>query len=365
MKFSINQSEFYQAMSVVSKGAAAHSTLPILAGVYIDASEDHVVLQTTDLDRSVQYTVPALVEEEGSIVVPAKLLTDITKSLPDAAVHFEATQGDAVIMCESSTFSIKSMDAIDFPGFPSIDVVDTVEIPFPEFSSMVKKVARVCSHDETRAILTGVLISASEGTLRMVATDSYRLAVSDKALEASTAAFEAVIPGPFLLEVAGLPASTDPVRLSVSENQVMVDYRNVVYINRRLEGNYPNYRLLLPDSYKTRVTFNAKQLIAAVRRTSLINGSTSPIKFDINGASGTTQLTAVTQDVGSAQEMLTTPVEGDDVQIAFNATFILDGLNAFSTEDVYLELQDPNRPGIFKSGEGENYLYLVMPVRLL
>ena len=98
MKFSINQSEFYQAMSVVSKGAAAHSTLPILAGVYIDASEDHVVLQTTDLDRSVQYTVPALVEEEGSIVVPAKLLTDITKSLPDAAVHFEANQNDAVIM---------------------------------------------------------------------------------------------------------------------------------------------------------------------------------------------------------------------------------------------------------------------------
>lgn len=364
MKFSISQSEFYQALSVVSKGAATHSTLPILAGVYIDASGDHVVLQTTDLDRSVQYTVPALVEEEGSIVVPAKLMRDIAKSLPDAAVHFEAGEGDAVIVCESSTFNVKAMDAIDFPGFPSIDAVDSVEIPFQDFSRMVKKVARVCSHDETRAILTGVLISADQGNLRMVATDSYRLAVADQTLEGS-AAFEAVIPGPFLLEVAELAPSADAVRLSVSENQVMVDYRNVVYINRRLEGTYPNYRLLLPDGFKTRVTFNDKQLVQAVRRTSLINGSTSPIKFDINQASGTTQLSAVTQDVGSAQELLTTPVEGADAQIAFNATFIADGLNAFTTDTVYLELQDSNRPGIFKSGEGEQFLYLVMPVRLL
>lgn len=365
MKFSINQTEFYQALSVVAKGAATHSTLPILSGVYLDAAGDHVVLQTTDLDRSVQYTVPALVEEEGSVVVPAKLLTDIAKSLPDAAVHFEANASEAVLTCESSTFSVKAMDAIDFPGFPSIDVVDSVEINFAEFSQMVKKVARVCSRDETRAILTGVLISVADGDLRMVATDSYRLAVADKQVEDTAATFEAVIPGPFLLEVAGLPPSGDSVRLSVSENQVMVDYRNVVYINRRLEGNYPNYKLLLPDAYKTRVTFNPKQLTAAVKRTSLINGSTSPVKFDISQASSTTQLSAVTQDVGSAQEVLTTPVEGEDMQIAFNSSFVLEGLGSFSGDEVFLELQDSVRPGIFKSGGEERYLYLVMPVRLL
>lgn len=365
MKFSINQTELYQALSTVAKGAATHSTLPILSGVYIDAAGDHVVLQTTDLDRSVQYTVPALIEEEGNVVVPAKLLTDIAKSLPDAAVHFEANASQAVITCESSTFSVKAMDAIDFPGFPSIDVVDSIDIEFNEFSNMVKKVARVCSRDETRAILTGVLISVEGGALRMVATDSYRLAVADKALEDTDATFEAVIPGPFLLEVAGLPASSDNVRLSVSENQVMVDYRNVVYINRRLEGNYPNYKLLLPNDYKTRVTFDSKQLIAAVRRTSLINGSTSPVKFDISQASGTTQLSAMTQDIGSAQEVLATPVEGEDLQIAFNSSFVLEGLNAFGGGEVYLDLQDAVRPGIFRTAGSEQFLYLVMPVRLL
>lgn len=365
MKFSINQTEFYQALSVASKGAATHSTMPILSGVFIEASGDHVVLQTTDLVRSIQYTVAALVEEEGSVVVPAKLTCDIAKSLPDAAVHFQTDGSNAVITCESSTFSVKTMDAMDFPGFPSIDVVNHVEIDFAEFSQMVKKVARVCSRDETRAILTGVLISVDQGRLRMVATDSYRLALSDKELPDSDASFEAVIPGPFLLEVAGLPVAAEPLRLSISDNQVMVDYCNVVYINRRLEGNYPNYKLLLPDSYNTRVGFSCKQLVAAVRRTSLINGSTSPVKFDISGASATTQLSAVTQDVGSAQEVLPSEVEGQDMQIAFNSSFILDGLNAFSGDEVYLELQDSVRPGIFKSGEEERFLYLVMPVRLL
>jgi DNA polymerase-3 subunit beta len=364
VKFSINQSEFYQALSIVAKGAATHSTLPILSGVYIEAADDQITLQTTDLERSVKYVSPALIEEEGSIVVPAKLLTDISKSLPDAAVHFEATANDAVIMCESSTFSIKGMDAIDFPGFPTIAATDSVEIPFTEFSQMVKKVARICSNDETRAILTGVFIQSHEGNLRMVATDSYRLAIADKPLENSTADFEAVIPGTFLLEVASLPPSADTVHLAISENQVLVEYRNVEYINRRLEGNYPNYNLLLPDGYKTRVTFDCKQLNTSIRRVALINGSSSPIKFDINQATGTTQLSAVTQDVGSSQEVLSTPVEGEDIQTAFNSTFILDGLSAIGTEEVSLELQDAGRPGIFKSGEGERFLYLVMPVRL-
>lgn len=364
MKFSINQSEFHQALSIAAKGAATHSTLPILSGVFIEAMGDQIILQTTDLNRSVKYVSPALIEEEGSIVVPAKLVTDIAKSLPDAAVHFEANVHDAVITCESSTFSIKGMNAVDFPGFPTIAATDSVEIPFDEFSQMVKKVARICSNDETRAILTGVFIKAGEGNLRMVATDSYRLAIADKPLENTVADFEAVIPGSFLLEVASLPPSSDVVHLAISENQVLVEYRNVEYINRRLEGNYPNYNLLLPDGYKTRALFDCNQLITSIRRAALINGLSSPIKFDINQASQTTQLSAVTQDVGSSQEVLSTPVKGEDIQTAFNSSFVLDGLSAIGTPQASLELQDSGRPGIFKSAEGEQFLYLVMPVRL-
>lgn len=364
MKFSINQGELQNALTIVSKGAATHSTLPILSGVYLQTQEDHLIFQTTDLEHSIQYKVPALIEEQGETVVPAKLFTEIAKSLPDAAVHFEAGEGDATLICDSATFSIKTMASIDYPAFPTIDVQDQIEIPFNEFSSMIKRVARVVSHDESRAILTGVLITIENQRLRMVATDSYRLAITESSEERGIGSFTATIAGSFLQEIAGLSPSSDPVMISVSDNQVMVNYQDVIFINRRIEGNFPNYQQLLPDAYSTRVKFDIKQLMAAVKRTSLLPGAASPVKMDVNSASQTIQLSTIAQDVGSAQEMVKAEIEGEDTEIAFNSSYIMDGLNAITTDDAYLEIQNSTKPGIFKAGEGENYLYLIMPVRL-
>ena len=363
VKFSISQAELQSALAVVSKGAAAHSTLPILAGVHLHTEDDALVLQTTDLDRSIQYRVPALVEDPGEVVVPAKLFTDIAKSLPDAAVHFETSDRTATILCDTATFSIRTMSAEDFPGFPSIDVEQSVEIPFHEFADMVKRVARVVSRDETRAILTGVFITVIDGQLRMVATDSYRLALADNAKVTGLGEFSATISGAFLREIASLPVSEQPVTLAVSYNQIMVRYQDIVYINRRLEGNFPNYKQLLPNAYNTRVTFNVKDLLAAVRRTSLLSNTSAPVKFDINIASQTALLSAVSQDVGSVQEIVRVDAEGEDVVIAFNSAFVQDGLQAIPTERTNLDIQNGMRPGIFRA-DGEDFLYLIMPVRL-
>lgn len=363
MKFSISQAELHNALSTVLKGAATHSTLPILAGVHIQTERDQVVFQTTDLDRSVQYKVPALVEEDGAAVVPAKLFTDIAKSLPDAAVHFEAADRDATIICDTSTFSIHTMASEDFPGFPTIDVEQSIEIPFNEFSSMVKRVARVVSRDQTRAILTGVLITVLDGKLRMVATDSYRLALTDNVKITGLGEFTATISGAFLQELTGLPMSESPVTLSVSYNQIMVNYQDITYINRRIEGNFPNYRQLLPDSYTTRVTFNVRDLIASVKRVALLSSTSTPVRFDVNIASQTALLSAVSQDIGSVQEIIRVNAEGEDVEIAFNSTFVTDGLTVMPTDETYLDIQGSMRPGIFRA-VGEDYLYLIMPVRL-
>lgn len=363
MKFSISQAELQNALGVVSKAAASHSTLPILSGVHMNATEDTLVLQATDLDRSIQYKVPALVEEPGETVVPAKLITDIAKNLPDAAVHFEARDRDATIICDSATFSVRTMAAEDFPGFPSIDVEQSIEIPFNEFSTMVKRVAKVVSRDETRAILTGVLITVIDGRLRMVATDSYRLALIDNDNITGLGEFSATIAGTFLQEIAGLPLSEEPMVLSVSFNQIMVNYQDITYINRRLEGNFPNYRQLLPDSYNTRITFNVKELQAAVKRTSLMTSSTSPVKLDINIASQTALISTVSQEVGSAQEIVKVQAEGEDVVIAFNSGFVAEGLSVMPTAETNLDIQNGMRPGIFRATEGD-FLYLIMPVRL-
>lgn len=365
LKFSINQSELQNALTIVMKGVSSRATLPVLAGVHCRATGDTLTLQTTDLKLSVQYHVNALVEEEGETVIPGKLVSDIVKSLPDAAVHVEAGEDAASIICDAASFSLKTLQAQDFPAFPEVVPQQTIAVPFPEFAAMVKRVARVVSRDESRAILTGILVTNENGMLRMVATDSYRLAITEAPLPDSEAEdFQAVIPGAFLQDIAALPRTDDQVTIALADNQIVVRYQDTVFVNRRLEGTYPNYRQLLPDSYATRVEFDTAQLASAVKRTSLLSSTTSPIRFDVNAASNTTQLSTVTQDVGAAQETLASAVEGEDAVVAFNYAYVLDGLGAVETDRVYLEAQDSRRPGIFKADEGENFLYLVMPVRL-
>ena len=365
MKFSINQSELQNALSVVLKGIATRSTLPILSGIYLDAHDDTLTLQATDLELSIQYSVAALIEETGKAVVPGKLFSEIVKNLPDAAVHVAAEDDSAVITCDTASFSIKTLDAEDFPGFPHVDVQQEVSIPFTQFASMVKRVARVVSKDESRAILTGVLITIEDGRLKMVATDSYRLAITEAELpEYAGEEFQAVIAGTFLQDIAALPKTDGPVSFALAENQIVVTDQDTVFVNRRIEGNFPNYRQLLPDSYATRVSMDVGHLVAGVKRTSLLGQTSSPVRFDINMASQTVQLSAVAQDVGSAQETLSCEGEGEDVEIAFNYAYVLDGLSSVSTDNVFLEVQSSMKPGIFKADEGENFLYLVMPVRI-
>ncbi|WP_165052725.1 MULTISPECIES: DNA polymerase III subunit beta [unclassified Adlercreutzia] len=365
MKFSINKSELQNAISIVLKGVSTRSTLPVLSGILLDARDDKLVMQATDLELSIQYSVAALVEEEGKTVVPGKLFSEIVKNLADAAVHVEARDDQAYITCDTSSFSIKVLNHEDFPGFPSVDTHQRIEIPFAQFSSMVKRVSRVVSKDESRAILTGVLITLEAGQLRMVATDSYRLAVTEAALSDATAdEFQAVIAGSFLSEIASLPKTSSPVSIALADNQIVVTCEDTVFINRRIEGNFPNYKQLLPDTYATRATLEVDRLVAGVKRASLLGSSTSPVRFDLNGASQTTQISAASQDVGSAQETLPCEIEGEDVEIAFNYSYVLEGLAAVMGDEVYLEAQSAVKPGIFRALPPENYLYLVMPVRI-
>ena len=365
LKFSINRTELQNAISIVLKGVSTRSTLPVLSGILLDARGDKLTLQATDLELSIQYSVAALIEEEGKAVVPGKLFSEIVKSLPDAAVHVDAGEDQAFVTCDTSSFSIKALNYEDFPGFPTVDVTQRIEVPFTQFSSMVRRVARVVSKDESRAILTGVLITLEEGLLRMVATDSYRLAITEAELEESAAdPFQAVISGTFLQEIASLPKTESPVTLALAENQIVVTCEDTVFINRRIEGNFPNYKQLLPDAYVTRASIEVDRLVAGVKRASIMGPASSPVRFDLNAASQTAQISAASQDVGSAQETLTCEIEGEDVEIAFNYSYVLEGLQSVSTDRVFLETQSSMKPGIFRAEAPENFLYLVMPVRI-
>ena len=363
MKFSINQTELQTAIGVVQKGISARSTMPILAGIYVETEGDELVFQSTNLELSVKYRVAALIEEEGKAVLPGKLFGDIVKSLPDAAVHVKTDGMTAVIACESSSFSLKGLDPIDWPGFPEVQEEQTLSIPFDTFASMAKKVCRITSRDESRPILTGVLVTADAQTIKMVATDSYRLGVAEADLENASEPFSAVIAGSFISDLASLPKTGADISLALAANQIVVAYQGTTFVNRRIEGTYPDYRRLLPNGYQTRCLFQKDQFTASVKRAALLDRNATQVRLNIEPTSQTVQISSVASDVGSAQEIIPATIDGPEVEIGFNSNYVTDGISGFESDEIYLEIQSSLKPGVFKGVE-ERFLYLVMPVRL-
>jgi DNA polymerase-3 subunit beta len=365
MKLSIARSELLDALNVASKGMSARSTLPILSGIYLDASDGLVTMQATDLEVSVRHSSPALVEREGQVVVPGKLLTDIVRSLPEAAVTLEQDKDVVSVRCQHSAFTVKTLNPTDFPRFPELAVDRTVVLPADTLASMVKKVARAVSRDETRAILTGVLFVIEGPTVRLVATDSYRLAVIERLLDEPVGEdIEAVVPGRALDEAMRLAASGEDVRMGVSENQIVFEFGSTTFVTRRIEGSFPNYKQLIPKESETTVTINTEEFLAAVKRVSLMALHNTPLKLSIHSEDQTLALSATTQDVGDASEDVMVAVDGKDVEIAFNHAFLMDGLASVPTEDTRVEVVSSLKPGLLRSNGDEDFLYLLMPVRL-
>lgn len=365
MKFSISKNSLQTALGIVLKGTSTRSTLPVLSGILMEAKGDELIFNTTNLELSIRYATPALIEEEGKAVLPGKLFNDIVKNLPDAAVNVSADNASAHIICDTASFEIRALDPEDFPAFPEVSIQQSVKVPFEMFSSMVRRVARFVSKDESHPILTGVLIKVEDDMLKMVATDSYRLAATKMALNENQAEeFEAVVSGNFLLDIIALPKTEEMVTLALAENQIVITYQNTVFINRRIEGNFPNYKQLLPNSFNTRVCIDTDRMSSAVRRTSLLGSTTSPLRIDVSADGSNMQFSTTSQDVGSVKEILDCDVEGNNMQIAFNNSYLLEGLSSVESETVYLDLQDTMKPGILRTTEGDSYLYLIMPVRI-
>jgi DNA polymerase III subunit beta len=365
MKVSIARSELLDALSIVGKGMSARSTLPILSGILVSATEGEIRLQTTDLEISIRNTVPALIEQEGQIVLPGKLLSDIVRNLPEAAVTIETEGETAHVRCQQSSFTVKTLNPVDFPKFPEVAVAKSITLPTTTMLSMVRQVSRAVSRDETRAILTGILLVIEGPSVRMVATDSYRLAVKEVVLEKVAGEdVDVVIPGKALEEVTRLAGDCDEIVLGVSENQIVFEFGASVFVTRRIEGSFPNYKQLIPKESETTAIVPAEELTGAVKRVSLMALHNTPLKISINVTDQTLSLSATTQDVGDASEDLMTKAEGKDVEIAFNHGFLMDGLTSAASENVRLEIQNPLKPGLLKTEGDEGFLYLLMPVRL-
>jgi DNA polymerase-3 subunit beta len=367
VKITIARSELVESLAVVSRGMSARSTLPILSCILFSTTDGSLTLQTTDLEVSIRHTVPVLVEKEGTTAIPGRLLSDITRSLPEAAVTIESEGDNVHVTCQQSSFTVKALPAGDFPKFPEVAADRSVSLPSGIMSSMVSKVGKAVSRDETRAVLTGVLTVIDGPTIRMVATDSYRLALEDGIIEEPVdEPVEVLIPGRALEEAMKIASPSDSVKVGVAENQVVFEMGSTTFVARRIEGTFPNYRQLIPkrEEGDTVVTVARSEFAAAVKRVSLLALHNSPLRLSVNVEDQTLSLSANTQDVGDASEDLMVKVEGKDVEIAFNHSFLSEGLGSIGTEMVDLLIQSSMKPGLLEAGEGEEFRYLLMPVRM-
>ena len=368
MKFSIQRERFLNQLGIAVRGVSTRSAIQTLAGVLVRAGADSLELQATDMELGIRVRMDTAADREGAVVLPGRLLLDVVRALPkdDLTLEHRSSEQDVEVVSGGSKFHLRTLPLEDFPKLPEAAGATTMHVPAEAFVETIGRVARSASRDETRPHLTGVLVSASERELRMVATDSYRLSVKETTLEkAVDGSLEANVPARTLQELSRIAsaAENDEIEIAVLENQAIFNLGDVVISSRLVEGRFPNYRQLLPESYEHELRVNGPELLEVVQRISLLAQRNAPLRLAFN--EGAVEVSAQTPDVGEASESLPVPFAGESLEIGFNPEFLRDGLESAESEDLVLKLISPLRPGLIESG-GENggFLYLVMPIRL-
>jgi DNA polymerase-3 subunit beta len=373
VKLSAASADLLAQLQSVSRVASTRSAVQALSGVQVVASADGVELRATDMEIALRVPLTAAVEREGTVVLPARLLLDVARSLPKNADRVELElrpeQQDVEVVAGHAKFHLRTLRAEDFPPLPAVggsDSGDTVvDVPAAAFVDTIEMVSKSASRDETRPILTGILVSASGADLRMVATDSYRLSVKETKLEVPLdPGFEANVPARALDELRSVVSNTgaDVIRIGVRSNQVVFEVGGAVLSSRLIDGQFPNYRQLIPDGYEHQLRISGEELGEVVKRISLMAQKNAPLRLAFGD--GELTVSAQTPDVGEASEPLPVPFAGEPFEIGFNPEFLRDGLDSVGNGDLLLKLISPLRPGLIEGADESGFLYLIMPIRL-
>jgi DNA polymerase III subunit beta len=363
MKIVCQRDELSQKLGVVARAVSTRASVQILSGVLLRAEAGRLHLAATDMELSLRSSLDAQIEGEGAVVVPGRLLVDLVRLLPDSEVTIEHGADESVlhVTCGSSSATLHTYAAEDFPRLPDLDTVGTFTVGRESMLETISRVARSASRDESRPVLTGILVRFEAGKLVMAATDSYRLSVKETELEGEVPELEAIIPARALAELARIAQSGDTIELGVHENQVVFAADDVWLTTRRIDGQFPNYKQLLPEAFEHDVSLPRGEVLDVVRRVGVMVQRTSPIQLRF--ADGELTVFARTQDVGEAKESLPVQFSGEPLEIGFNAEFLREGIESLAADEIQLRLISPLRPAVIEGGE-DDPTYLIMPIRL-
>jgi DNA polymerase III subunit beta len=367
LKLTVSRETFLARLGVAVRAASTRSAIQTLAGVLIRVEEGTAELQATDMELGLRVGLEPDSATPGQAVVPGRLLLDVARSLPkdEITVEYRSAQQDVEVTSGQARFHLRTLPQEDFPKLPEPPTEGVLTVPTQAFVDTIARVARAASRDETRPHLTGVLVTASGRELRMVATDSYRLAVKETKLEAPLQGpVEANVPARALQELTRIVGQVEAEELAVSvrTNQVVFEAGGVVLSSRLIDGQFPNYRQLLPESYEHELRLSGGEVTDVVRRISLLAQKNAPLRLAFR--EGELTVSARTPDIGEASETIPVPFAGEPLEIGFNPDFLRDGLESGDGADVVLKLISPLRPGLIQAADGSGFLYLLMPIRL-
>ncbi|MHB8718967.1 MAG: DNA polymerase III subunit beta [Candidatus Dormibacteria bacterium] len=371
MKCSVSPSALGAALSLVSRAVSPRSTLPVLGNVLLETTPEGLRVTATNLDLTIAATVAAEVQEEGRTTVPARILSEYVATLAEAPCTLSLDPASQVLKlaCGVHRTNIHGIDAVEFPPLPVADSEAAIELDSALFAAAVQQTVMAASSDEASPVLTGVLFQLDASTLKLAATDRHRLAVKtvevtstgEAALSASV-----IVPSRHLAEVGRAINPTRPtVSITVSQqrNQIFFHLAGVDISSRLIEGNYPNYAQVIPGESTTTVRLATASLLREAKTVSVLaRDAANPVRLRV----GDNMLTLVAQtaEVGDDEAPLSASVNGEDVQIAFNARYMLDALNVLDSEEVQLSFNGALQPGVIRPSGRDDYLCIIMPVRV-
>jgi DNA polymerase III subunit beta len=361
VKFRCERDVLAEALATAQRGVSTRPGIPALTGVMVSVDEEGLVLVTTDLEVTTQVQVPVEVGESGSALVPARLIAEMVKSLPPDAVDVSSDGSQAKVTCRSFEGTLRCLAAEDFPVLREPEGT-RLTVSAEEFGAAVGQAARAASRDEARPILTGVLLEANREGLTLAATDSYRLAVREVQATGDGEA-KALVPERALSEAgrAAVAEERGEVEVRMGESQATFRVGGLRLTSRLIEGEFPNYRQLIPEPGGNKLRAPRQELLEAVRRVGLLARDNAPIRLELNALGA--RLSSSSPDLGDAVEAVEASYEGEELTVAFNPSYLADGLAATVGERVQIELRDGLKPGVIR-GEGDEFTYLVMPIRL-
>ena len=386
MKFRCERDSLVEVLTTAGRAVSTRtSTSMALGGLRIEVQGNHLGVVGTDLDLTVHASTEAIGIDDGVCVAPARLLADIVRSLEPGAVTIDAEADKIEIGAARSRFSLRTFPVDDFPTLPEPPKPATF-LPAGNLASALRQVVRAASNDDARPLLTGVLIAPEGSGIRLVATDSYRLAMRDiDGSAAFTDNSQILVPARALAELQKLSAlgmsaketgsagsgeadsadngAAPTVGVSIGDHDVTFTAGDVKVSTRLLDGSYPDYRQLIPAEYPNRLHVGKDSLLDALRRVRLlVRDNTTPVRLSMR--SGGVDLTVVSQEVGDASETVDADFDGSELTIAFNPTYLIDGVEAVSGDEVVLETVDATKPATVRAAEETNFHYLLMPVRV-